>query len=611
MASNNNMPLSADALVELVALRDRLNAAPHGERRPMVERYASGLGRSTNTVYNWLRQYADYDSGRKARADKGSSRLPEESLLAIAAMKREGVRMNGKQTMPIAVAMNVADVNGITVNVSPSQVARLLRERRMDTASVMAARTTTELRSETVNHVHQIDPSLCLLYYMAGRQHLMTEQKFYKNKQENYAKVKLKVWRYVRVDHFSGVVDVRYFESAGENQGVLFDFLMWTWGKQEGRLNHGVPKVLMWDKGSANTSHAIQRLLDALGVRHETHAAGHAWAKGGVEQANNLVETQFESRLKLEPVNTVEELNAAALAWSRDWNANLMKHVDSRLVRASGEPMVRDDLWGLILRSPGALVDLPSREVCQWFMAGREAERQVNNLQITFAHPELGRAARYDLRAWAEHIHNRQKVTVTPLLMRDGLLRVEIARAGAEPLLIEVQPQRDFDAAGRSLSAQLIGDGYSRAPETAGEAVARRLSVAAYGTGTTVDEAEALREKSARPFAHLNGGQGLTAHSHLGAEELSTRLLPASIEVATDAVRAAGRAVREVQAVPLSHVEAAKRLRALVGSSWTAEHFAWLAQRYPTGVQEDALQGIADEIKGGKQMTALRAVGGV
>lgn len=610
MASNNNMPFSADALVELVALRDRLNAAPHGERRPMVERYAEGLGRSANTVYNWLRQYADYDSGRKARADKGSSRLPEDSLLAIAAMKREGVRMNGKQTMPIAVAMNVADTNGIPVNVSPSQVARLLRQRRMDAASVMVSRTTSELRSGHPNHVHQIDPSLCLLYYMGGRQHLMTEQKFYKNKQENYAKVKLKVWRYVRVDHFSGVVDVRYFESAGENQGVLFDFLMWTWGRQEGRLNHGVPKMLLWDKGSANTSHAIQRLLDALGVRHETHAAGHAWAKGAVEQANNLVETQFESRLKLEPVNTVEELNAAALAWSRDWNANLIKHVDSRLVRASGEPMVRDDLWNLILRTPGALIELPSREVCQWFMVGREAERQVNNLQITFAHPELGRAARYDLRAWAEHIHNRQKVAVTPLLMRDGLLRVEIARAGAEPLLIEVEPQRDFDAAGRSLSAQLIGDGYSRSPETAGELVARRLAVAAYGEGTTLDGAEAAREKSARPFAQANNGEGLKAHSHLGQEAAPARLLPVAGEVQTDAVRAAGRAVRTVQAEPLSHVEAAKQLRALVGDAWTAEHFAWLAQRHPAGVQEEALAAIAEEIKGGKQKTALRAVGG-
>ncbi len=610
MATQNNLPCGTDAFVQLIALRDQLNAAPHGERRTMVENFARRLGRSTNTVYNWLRTHADYDSGRKARSDKGSSRLPDDALLAIAAMQREGVRLNGKKTMPIGVAMNVADANGITVNVSQSQVARLLRTQRMDTASVMTARSTTELRSLHPNYLHQVDPSLCMLFYMGGRQQLMTEQKFYKNKQENYAKVKLKVWRYVRVDHFSGVVDVRYYESAGENQTVLFDFLMWTWGKQAGRLNHGVPQMMLWDKGSANTSHAIQNLLDSLGVKHETHAAGHAWAKGAVEQANNLVETHFESRLKLEPVDSVEQLNDAALRWARDWNANMLKHIDARLVRASGEPLVRDDLWSLILRTPGALIELPERAVCEWFMSGRERERQVNNLAVSFVHPELGRSARYDLRAWAEHIHNRQKLVVTPLLMRDGLLRVEIPRAGAEALIVEVDPVREFDASGRNAAAQVIGEGYSRMPESAGDAVARRLAVAAYGDGTTVDGAEALREKSARPFASVNDGRGMTAHTYLGDEEAPHRLLPASAELATEAVRAAGRAVREVQAEPLNHVQAATRLRALVGSSWTAEHFAWLAQRYPNGVQEDALQGIADEIKGGKQMTALRAVGG-
>lgn len=605
------LPFAPQVLPGLLELSARLKAAGHGERRAMVEAHAALLGRSTNTVYGWLRDYADHDSGRKRRADAGTSRLPERTLDMVAALLKESQRANGKQTMPLGVAMNILDANGYEFDVSPSQVSRLLRQHGMDMKTLETPRVAQDLRALHPNHVHQIDPSLCLLFYApGGKQHLMTDAKFYKNKQENYAKVKLKVWRYVRYDRASGVIDVRYFESAGESQAVLFEFLMWTWGKQEGRLNYGVPKLLLWDKGSANTSHAIQNLLDALGVQHETHAAGHAWAKGGVEQANNLVETQFESRLRVEPVNSVEELNAAALRWCRDWNANLIKHVDARLVRASGEPMVRDDLWNLILRTPGALVALPSREVCQWFMTGRERERQVNNLQISFAHPELGRAARYDLRAWAEFIHNRQKVTVTPLLMRDGLLRVEVERFGSDPLVVEVEPVREFDAFGSRADAQVIGEGYVRSVESASETAARRLVQAAYGEGTTLDAAEALREKSARPFAQANDGRGLTAHGNLGQEEAPARLLPVASEVSGDAVRAAGRAVREVQAAPLTHVEAAKRLRALVGDAWTAEHFAWLAQRHPAGVQEDALQAIADEIKGGKQKTALRAVGG-
>lgn len=612
--STQTLPVGPDAFAALVGLRERLQQAPHGERRALVEAHARTLGRTASTVYGWLREHAGYDAGRRRRADAGTSRLADDALDLLGAMRREGLRQNGKQTLPIGVAMNVADTNGHDITVSASQVARLLRRRHLDTAALAHARVTGELRSEHPNHVHQIDPSLCLLYYMGRQQHLMTEQKFYKNKQDNYAKVKLKVWRYVRYDHFSGVIDVRYFEAAGENQSVLFEFLLWTWGLQDGRVNHGVPKLLLWDKGSANTSHGIQRLLDALGVRHETHTAGHAWAKGGVEVGNNLVETQFESRLRLEPVDDVHALNAAAMAWARDYNANRIKHVDSRLVRASGEPLVRDDLWGLILRTPGALVELPSRAVCEWFMAGHEQTRRVNNLQLSFAHPEIGQRATYDLRPWAEHLYNRQRVVVTPLLLRDGLLRVEVPQAGAEPLVVEVAPMREFDAAGRRLSAQMIGEGYLHMPKTAGEHAVRHLAEVAYGAGTTTDEAEALREKSARPFAHLNDGQGLVAHSQLGTEAAATRLLPTAAALDTAAVRAAGRAVREVQTEPLTHVEAAKQLRGMVGSAWTPEHYGWLVQRHPQGVPPEALATIAAEIAAGpagaRKLVPLRAVGG-
>ncbi|PXB67971.1 integrase, partial [Pseudomonas aeruginosa] len=81
----------------------------------------------------------------------------------------------------------------------------------------------------------------------------------------------------------SGALVTWYCESAGESQHALFEFLMYAWGKQEGRLIHGVPKFLLWDKGSANTSNAIKNLLDHLEVEPLEHAAGNARAKGGVE----------------------------------------------------------------------------------------------------------------------------------------------------------------------------------------------------------------------------------------------------------------------------------------------------------------------------------------
>lgn len=605
--------LTPDMLQKLFALRDRIDSAQKGEKGGIVQEFCALHGTHTSTVHRWLKNHAGRVTQRKKRADAGKTSVPAETLTFIAATKREAFRANGKDTMPLGVAMNVAAQNGLAVPVSPSRIGALLRQQRMDAKTVMAARNHIELRSRHPNHVHQIDPSLCLIYYMGRRQMMMRAEEFYKNKLENYGKVKLKVWRYVRYDHASGSIDVRYFESAGESQLCLFEFLLYTWGKQEGRLSHGVPKVLMWDKGSANTSHAIKHLLDALGVEHQTHSAGHAWAKGGVEQANNLVETQFESRLRFEPVQTVDELNAAAARWVRDWNANAIEHVDCRLVRASGEPMVRDDLWQLILRYPGALVEMPERRVCQWFMRGQEATRVVRDLKLSFVHPEIGKSATYDLSHWAEFLGRNMTVRVAPLLLRNGLLRVEIDRLGQEPLMVEVEPERNFDEFGRTDSAQIIGEGFSRAAETGDEAIAKKLVQAAYGDGTTLDDADALRAKQARPFAHLNDGRGIVAHSHLGREELPERILPTARPLETPQIAAARRA--RVEVVPLSIEEAARLIKPLfeaAGGKWSADHFRWLAQRYPEGVAPDQVREIAAEMSGPRaaSLTPLRAVGG-
>lgn len=47
--------------------------------------------------------------------------------------------------------------------------------------------------------------------------------------------------------------------------------------------------------------------------------------------------------------------------------------------------MVRDELWQLIMRHPGALVQLPPRDVCQWFMSGQELTRKVKVLASVLA----------------------------------------------------------------------------------------------------------------------------------------------------------------------------------------------------------------------------------
>jgi transposase InsO family protein len=587
-----NQP-SAEMVACLLALKNNLEAAAHGESGRLVGEFAALHGCSKQTVWRWLALHAGYRSGRKQRSDTGTTRVDTKTLHYIAAFKGVSVRADGRATKPTAVAMNIADTNGLQVNVSASQMNRLLRARKLDVKTQANARNHGRLRAECPNAVHEIDPSLCLLYYMGNRQMMMTEAEFNKNKPAAMEKVKLKVWRYTRYDRASASIDVKYYEAAGENQASLFDFLLHTWGEQPQRLSHGVPKRLLWDKGSANTSSGIVKLLDALGVAHETHATHHAWVKGGVEKANHIVEMHFESRLREEPVHSVEELNAAAGRWVRDYNANQIKHVDCRVRRHDGERHVRDDLWQLILRYPGALVKMPERKVCAWYLTGRETTRNVRDNLISFVHPEIGKSRVYDLTQWAEFYSQNDKVKVMPLLLAEGVVRVEIARLGQEPLLVEVAPERDFNEFGDMMSAVQIGEEYRAAKLTVAERAARDIAHTAYGD-VTLDEAEALLRKNVRPFQDFNGGQGIVSHSHLGQGELPERLLPKAKELE---LRAA-----ETEQKRWSHARMAGWLRDRMQADWDPAITAELQKRWPEGATETEMELILADLQAGRSV---------
>lgn len=580
--------LSKDMLQDLYALAARLPKAAHGTSGGLVETFAMHYGVSKSHTYTLLRDHAGFNTQRKTRTDCGHTRLPRETLQFIAASVGQSVRNNGVSTKPIGVAMNIAEHNGLVVNVGPGRVAALMRANRLDVKTQANARNHQRLRSLYPNHVHQIDPSLCLVYYLGGRQYAMNEQAFNKNKPVAMEKVRLKVWRYVRFDHASRSLDVRYFEAAGENQANLYEFLLHTWGQNPKRLSHGVPKMLLWDKGSANTSGGIKRLLDALGVVHETHAAHHAWVKGGVENGNWIVERHFESRLRDEPVETVEQLNASAENWVRDYNANAIAHVDARVLADDGGRYVRDDLWNLIAHHPGALVAMPEREVCAYFMRGKEESRVIRDGHITFVHPQTKKSELYSLQDWAKDFANGDKVRVSPMLLGDALLRVELDRYGQDPLMVEVAPEREFDAYGRPLSATVLGEERRSAPHNAAQEAAKHLAAAAYGDGTSLNQAEALRAKNTRPFQHLNGGQGVVAHSHLGKGELPARLLPAVNDVQTIDLQVA-RTQRAVRV--LSHFEVGAEL-ARRGVAMNGERHAQVRAWYADGVPEDQLDDL-------------------
>ncbi|SED74345.1 DDE-type integrase/transposase/recombinase [Pseudomonas anguilliseptica] len=572
------MALTPDIRDYLGDLARKLDATGHGERGALMAAAQEFLDWSPATIYRQLKAACGWTAGRKTRSDKGTTSVADDALQMLGAAQREGVRENGKQTLFTPTARSILEQNGINLGVSNGQLNRLIRARSLDVGSQRNVSLVQALRALYPNYLHQVDPSLCLVYYLKGKQHIMRDSEFYKNKLDNYAKVKLKVWRYVMYDRASGALVVWYCEAAGENQHSLFDFLMYAWGKTEGKLLHGVPLFMLWDKGSANTSSAIKNLLKHLEVEPLVHEAGNARAKGGVEGGNNIVETQFESRLRFEPVDDIAHLNAAAHAWAEAYNANLIAGQDTRLRRAGlAEPVARYDLWQLIRAEQLRL--LPSVEVCRALMTSREVERTVGaDMCISFKHVDAERSMQYDLRG-LDGITVKSKVSVRALVYGDCAIQIEAPRYDGEMLTYRVEPIRGYDQFGQRLDAAVPGQEYKSLPETAIEKAAKVMDELAYPD----QNAKQARSKQVTPF-----GGSLDAHSHLKQIEHPAYLQRQGTTIETpEHLR--------TDAPKLSAMQAMLRIAEAIGRNLTAQENTWLRNTFKEGVPEDQVSALIEQ----------------
>lgn len=559
----------------------RLESAAHGEQTALIKAEADFLGIKPQTLYRRLQKMTGWSSGRKARADKGVTSQNLEAAKFVAAIQKTSIRKNGKVTMHVPTAASIAHANGHDISVSPSRLGRILKERRLDVGTQARAKAFTRMRSLYPNHVHQVDPSLCLIYYMKGHQYIIRDDQFYKNKLENVAKIKLKVWRYVLFDHCSSSLIPWYVEARGESQANLFEFLMFAWGRQPGRPNHGVPEILMMDKGSANGAHAIKNLCRHLGVKVESHLPGNARAKGGVEGGNNLVETHFECRLKAEPVDTVEQLNAAALAWANAWNADLIPMLDCRLHRKGVTPVARTDIWLDI--TAAQLRFLPAVETCRALLEGKTATRKVNGLQITFKHPQAEFTQAYDLSG-CDGVCDGDMVEISPLLYGRCAVIVKVSRFDGEPVEYVREPI-EVDARGFPVEAPVWGEGYQSKPDTDSDVRAKELDRIAY-PDRDLKQITRAKDKNEVPF-----GGTVDAFSHLQKIDM-----PAYLAKRGTDLNVPNRI--EVEIKPLNHIQVAMKLSDIFGRPPTSIENTQLREWYPDGVLEELLQAVADRLEG-------------
>ena len=208
-----------ERLMEIARQADTLG---HGEKTAYLSEKAAALGWSMDKLYRQLKKVT-VKTPRKRRADAGNSSLTLEEAQLISGAVMEGARKNGKRIMSIGRATQMMRANGLVRAefidgdgvirpLSESTITRALRDYNLHPDQLLQPTPAVHLRSKHPNHVWQIDPSLCVLYYLprVGKDsglRVMEADEFYKNKPKNVQKiVNDRVWRYTGTDHYSGVV---------------------------------------------------------------------------------------------------------------------------------------------------------------------------------------------------------------------------------------------------------------------------------------------------------------------------------------------------------------------------------------------------------------------
>lgn len=561
----------------LRALMSRIESAPHGDRGRIVRDGAATLGLSVAATYRRLAEVG-FESGRRPRVDRGRSALQDTEAERLGALLMTSVRANGKRTMSVKTASEILRASGqLSVDMDPGTLSKALRRRGMHPDQTGADTPHVHQRSLHPNHVWQIDASVCVLYYLDKRGvAVASEREFYKNKPGNLKRIERdRVIRYVATDHYSGAIYVEYFHGA-ESSENLYRFFANAITKRDhpGDPFHGVPLVLMLDRGSASEAHMFRTLLERLDVRHLTHLPGNPRAKGSVERSHDLVERNFESRLGVGvKVEDLAQLNHYAHAWCRTWNAR-EEH--------TRHGHTRYGLWQTI--RPEQLRIAPPRELLDDLLATKPVSVKVRrDLTVAYSLKRGAGSHTYSVKCLPDvRVGDLLTVVVNPY-RAPAIIAITQDVDGRE-VRTELQPL-ERDHAGFYADAAVIGEEIKTARDTVPDVERKRMLQEAYGVDT-VRDAEAARRKRVPAFEGRVDALDYLTREDTGVAFLQRRGTALPIEAP------------RVEAQPMTAAQAAKRLRE-AGVEMNRDRYAVLTGDYPNGINEDAFAELARRWGGG------------
>lgn len=584
-------PALSPALIEaLLDVQRRAAESGHGGKEAVYAAACQHLGLSRATLLRRLKEVT-VKPQRKRRSDAGSTDLTLADAQRLSAHMMEGYRANDKSIQALRLSLQqlraenplfasaIDPESGEMRQLSESAVARALRGYALHPDQLRQADPVQALASDHPNDVWQIDASISTLFYVPGQGQSgmqdMAPAEFYSGKPENFEKIKRqRLTRYVLTDHTSGAIFVHYV-AGGESVVNMTEAFLAAIAQRPDAQMYGVPFHLMMDPGSAGIGGAFKNLLRRLQVEPVVNMAGNPRAKGQVENAHNLVETNFESGFKFTHVPDIGWINAKAAMWMRWYNST---RVHSR------HGMTRWDKWLQITQQQLRLVDA---DLARQLLTHEPATPKVaNDLTVRFA----GRV--WDVRdVPGVLIGEKVQITFNPF-DRDTAMVVQHDADGNEQLL--PVPEAKEGAHGFREGAAHIAREMKSLPDTV--AVSNRKLVERLTTGADTDEqAAAARKAKALPF-----GGAVDPYKHL--EDLpAATVLPRRGTALDTNVQIGGRGPEL-----LTHFEAT---RALVdkGVAMSPELIGTLKSLHPEGVPEDQLDDLVSRLT---VRAGLRVVGG-
>lgn len=444
----------------LEELARSVDGADRGDRSLLVRQAAERFGVSTSRLYRLLRGH---------RARPGDVRRPEQRKLdagAAAEMARlllKTKNKRGRVQMSTVDAIEIARLNGIIpadLEVSPDTVRRTLSDHRLDRRALEAPEPGITRRSLHPNHVHLVDFTPALQWYLKTDGSVGTlPPHMVPRKPDPKRAGKPHLWRYLLVDHCSGAFYVRYYYAPGENAADLMDFMWRSWTPKEHDAYpfHGVPLMVLADQGAPFKATGVRNLLKTLECDLELHGAGNAKASGSVEKAHHSWQVRFDSRLALQPARSLEELNERALEVCIACNA---REPHTR----TGDP--RMATWTRI--EDGQLRVPPAWEVFRR-LATREPEtRRVDNrLQIAW------KTVQYQLEG---PVVPQERVSVVEHPYADGELRVWTERG--EDLVVTPLQRDEWGFLVGKRSVVIGSEDFTRHPDTPAQRMERAVEAA-------------------------------------------------------------------------------------------------------------------------------------